>query len=98
MRSRKWTIPAAMLVALAGHAMASEPANSAPAAGDPASAPADASGLPSSHNCITATGTHIPPKEGSCVMASPGRVITRDEIEKSGATSVGDALNRLTSY
>jgi hypothetical protein len=54
--------------------------------------------LPASDHCLTQTGTHIAPKPGDCVPAASGQVISRDEIEKSGATSVGDAIHRLTPY
>jgi outer membrane cobalamin receptor len=38
------------------------------------------------------TGTRLPPK-GHCVNAA-GQVVTREELEATGATTVGDALRR----
>ena len=47
-------------------------------------------------NCLRDTGSRIKPKAGEerCVNA-PGRVITAEDIERSGATSVGDAIERI---
>jgi outer membrane cobalamin receptor len=45
-------------------------------------------------NCLKETGSRIKPKEGECVEA-PGKVITRDDIDRTGSTSTADAIRRL---
>ena len=45
-------------------------------------------------NCLKETGTRLRPQEGKC-LPYPGRVYTRDDINRTGTTSLGEALNRL---
>lgn len=63
-------------------------------ADDAAKSPAKNASHSERPNCIKHTGTRIKPKDGGCVSA-PGRVITRDEIEQSGAIDTADAIRRL---
>lgn len=44
-------------------------------------------------DCLT-TGSRIPLKEGQCVNLA-GRVYSKDDLERSGAATVADALRRL---
>jgi hypothetical protein len=52
-----------------------------------------ASAVPNSH-CLRYTGSHIPPAAGQC-EPDAGRVYTLQDIEQTGATSVGGGLHRL---
>lgn len=44
-------------------------------------------------NCVRDTGTRIERPEDS--LCQPGRVYSREDLERSGAISTGDALKRL---
>jgi outer membrane cobalamin receptor len=44
--------------------------------------------------CVRDTGTRIEQPEGKCV-ASPGRVYTREDLERSGGIGTGEALKRI---
>jgi hypothetical protein len=44
--------------------------------------------------CIRDTGTHVPAKDRHC-LAVPGRSYDSDDIRRTGATTVGDALDKL---
>jgi outer membrane cobalamin receptor len=45
-------------------------------------------------NCVRETGTRIEkPDDGMC---QPGRVYTREDLERSGGIGTGDALKRIT--
>lgn len=95
MRIPMLTLLAAVVVAgTAGPTIASEPPESSAAPAAPAAPTPAAEDDARSLRCLKSTGTRIPPKDGQCVNG-PGRVITRDEIEKSGATTAADALQRL---
>lgn len=48
-------------------------------------------------NCLRYTGTRIPVPEGHCV-AHAGRVYTAEEIRRTGAFSVPEALKLLGAY
>jgi hypothetical protein len=48
-------------------------------------------------NCVRYTGTRIPVPEGQCVVYA-GRVYTADEIHRTGAMTMPDALRRLGAY
>jgi hypothetical protein len=48
-------------------------------------------------NCIRYTGTRIPIPEGHCV-AHGGRVFTAEQLRKTGASSVAEALRMLGAY
>ncbi|HKY90435.1 MAG TPA: hypothetical protein VJM11_05315 [Nevskiaceae bacterium] len=90
-------LAAGLVATAAGTALAGEPVASQPtSAAAPAPAAESAEPAIDSRYCLTATGTRIPPKDGECVPAAPGRVITREEMQRSGATSAGDAVRRLT--
>jgi outer membrane cobalamin receptor len=43
--------------------------------------------------CPDSTASRIKRRSGKCM--SPGRVYTRDDIERTGATTTGDALTKL---
>lgn len=46
-------------------------------------------------DCVRATGTHLErDKEHECVIG-PGRTYTREDMDRSGAMSTGDAIRRL---
>lgn len=47
-------------------------------------------------NCLRETGSRIKPKPGEerCVNA-PGRVHTAEDLDRTGAATVGEALERL---
>lgn len=59
-------------------------------------APADASkaAARTDPNCLRETGTRVPPKPGHCVIAS-GRSYTREDLDRTGAATLGAALRRL---
>ena len=44
--------------------------------------------------CLRETGSHLPRNASECVAAT-GRVYSREEIDRSGATNLGEALQRL---
>ena len=48
-------------------------------------------------HCLRSTGTQLPLREGQCVNG-PGRVVTREDLERSGASSTAEALNRILPY
>ncbi len=69
-------------------------AATASAAGDgqpKAAAPAKPRDWP---GCIRDTGTHIPDKDRHC-LAVPGRSYDQEDIRRTGATTVGGALDKL---
>jgi len=41
-----------------------------------------------------ATASRLPPKPGEC-SASPGRTYTQEDVQRTGQTNVGDALQLL---
>lgn len=47
-------------------------------------------------NCIKDTGSHLPRKQGECVPAS-GQVLTREDLERSGATTTAEAIRKLSA-
>lgn len=51
---------------------------------------------PSPH-CLRSTGTRLEVPEGKCV-AGHGRVVTREELERSGGITTSDALNRVAPF
>lgn len=44
--------------------------------------------------CLRETGTWLNLPEGRCVVA-PGRVYTNDDLQRTGAMTIGQALRRL---
>jgi hypothetical protein len=82
-----------LLVAAAGTALLAGCATSAPAPArltEPVAAKAQA---PDPY-CVRDTGKRLQPAGGRC-LPSPGRVITREEIDQTGRTSVDEVLNTL---
>ncbi|MES0874069.1 Plug domain-containing protein [Sinimarinibacterium thermocellulolyticum] len=60
-------------------------------------APADAqTAAAESSNCLQHTGSRIRRSEARPCVAAPGQVITREEIERTGATTTADAIRRLS--
>ncbi len=55
----------------------------------------EASAYPTS--CVRETGTRIRLPPGACVSL-PGRAYTRDDIDYTGALSLGEALFRLGAF
>lgn len=51
---------------------------------------------PSPH-CLRSTGTRLDVPEGKCASGR-GRVITREELERSGGMRNSDALNRISPF
>ncbi len=47
-----------------------------------------------SRNCIRDTGSHIPPPKGQCLPVA-GRSYSQQDIQRTGATDVGRALQML---
>lgn len=45
-------------------------------------------------HCLRETGSRIPNPTGKC-LASPGRVVEREELENTGTMDIGSALHRL---
>lgn len=70
----------------------------AAAEADAASGPARTADRPRiDPHCLQHTGTRIQPsktKQGRCALG-PGRVYTSDDINRTGETSVADALRKL---
>ena len=100
MRMRTFAWLAVTLAAVTAHPLlADEPSGTTAPAVTPAPAPApgEAGAASEDYNCLKETGSRIPPKEGGC-MPGPVRVITREQIEHSGATTAADAVRRLTTY
>lgn len=49
---------------------------------------------PGSRNCIRDTGSHIPPPKGQCLPVA-GNSYNQQDIQQTGATTVGGALRML---
>ena len=45
-------------------------------------------------DCMKETGSRVPRPEGECVN-SPGRVHSREDIERTGEPTLGGAIDRL---
>ena len=72
----------------------SAPATDQPATATPA-APKHASPIkPGDRQCIHDTGSLIPAKKGECLPVT-GRSYTKDDIDATGARTLGGALRRL---
>ncbi|MEQ1439560.1 hypothetical protein AAG565_09355 [Fontimonas sp. SYSU GA230001] len=49
-----------------------------------------------SPNCLQQTGSHLQRSEDRPCVAAPGQVITREDIDRSGATTTSEALRKLS--
>jgi hypothetical protein len=49
---------------------------------------------PGDRNCIRSTGSLIPPKPGQCLPVA-GRSYSQQDLQRTGAQNVGDALRKL---
>lgn len=83
---------AALLWLPALTALAAQPPVQSPAAGIAAAQGATQASADKPRPCLEQTGSRLPAKNG-CINAS-GQVITREELQNTGGTSVGDALSR----
>lgn len=45
-------------------------------------------------NCLKQTGSRIKRKDGECIEA-PSKVITRDDIDRTGSINTADAIRKL---
>lgn len=73
----------------------SAPATDQPAATATPVAPKHASPIkPGDRQCIHDTGSLIPAKKGECLPVT-GRSYTKDDIDATGARTLGGALRRL---
>lgn len=90
------TIPALLLLALAGAAYADNPAPAAtaPAAAAPQAPASDSKSQDGHTNCMNSTGTHLAKAPGDCKMLH-GDSYSRDRLESSGMTETGDALKKV---
>ena len=48
----------------------------------------------SSRHCMTETGSYIKPAPGNCLRVN-GRVYTKEDMGRTGQTTIGGALNEL---
>lgn len=72
-----------------------QPASSAQPAAAVAQRPANkAVPAPGTRQCIRDTGSHIPPPKGQCLPVA-GRSYNRQDIQRTGAITVGSALRML---
>ncbi|MFA5938676.1 MAG: hypothetical protein WC809_04910 [Sinimarinibacterium sp.] len=46
--------------------------------------------------CLQETGSHVSRSEDRPCVAAPGQVYTREDIDRTGATTTGDALRKLS--
>ena len=83
---------AVSLLLAAGSLRAAERATPPAEAEDPANAVATRTAR-LDRFCPDATASRIKRQRGSC--SSPGRVYTRDDLDRTGATSAGEALSKL---
>lgn len=49
----------------------------------------------SNRNCVRETGSHIAKKDKNICNGLPGRSYDREDIERTGAMDIGQALERL---
>jgi len=98
--SRFVTFAALLATGFAAAAYAAPQSAPAPNPSNPqVAAPAATQGHPSpikpgDRNCLRETGSMIPPKKGGCLPVF-GRTYTKDEIDNTGAHTLGPALQRL---
>lgn len=79
------------LLALTLNAVAAEPAT---VAEEPAAA-TEAAGTAKT-NCLQETGSRIPTSAERPCVSAPGQVVTREQIERSGATTTAEALRKAS--
>jgi len=76
-------------------AASADPAGSTSVAGDASAAPATSPAM-EHRNCLTQTGSALPPGKNGCVVNNPdGSAYDQDDIRRTGATTVGGALQNL---
>ena len=46
--------------------------------------------------CLQETGSHVRRSEERRCMSGPGQVYTREDIDRTGATTTGEALRKLS--
>ncbi|KAA2285800.1 hypothetical protein [Arenimonas fontis] len=49
------------------------------------------------HDCLTQTGSRLKRRDRDGCISAPGQVITREDIDRSGAVDTADAVRRLTT-
>jgi hypothetical protein len=91
-------VPVFFLLALAsaasGTSLAAEPVSAAAAdAARPRLEPLPMQAEPTS--CLQQTGSHLKPAEGGCLAATVGHRYDREDIERTGSPTLGEALMRL---
>ncbi len=85
LRRRLFAVAALGLSAVAAVAAEAPPdAATASARGDEADSPAES-------HCLRATGSRIAPEPGKC-LPQAGRVITHEEMRRTGATTAAEAV------
>lgn len=82
---------AAALLALPLCALAAEPA-----AQEPAAETASEASAGNTSNCLQATGSRITTSAERPCVAAPGQVITREQLDRSGATTTAEALRKAS--
>lgn len=46
-------------------------------------------------NCLTQTGSNLKPAAGKCLGTANGSAYTKEDIDRTGATTLGEALTKL---
>lgn len=82
-------IPAGVALLLASASVAAEDA-ATQAPGDPRTEPQESS------SCLKETGSRIKPTEDQPCINAAGRAYTREDIERTGATTTAEALRKLS--
>lgn len=88
-------IPLAIAAALLAAGCAGQPSRD-DAAAKSATEPTQTSAAETPPNCMQDTGSRIRRSEDRPCVAAPGSVYTREDIERSGATTTSEALRRLS--
>lgn len=78
---------AALLAGCASGALRQPTATDSEIAGQKAAQPA---------HCLTETGSRIKPSAEHRCLAGPGQAYTREDIDRTGATTTTEALRRLS--
>jgi hypothetical protein len=85
---RSAVFPSAQVACLNAALLLAACATTTPAAKPPLAATADNSA------CMTPTASRIPAAKGSC--SGTGHIYTADDVNRTGATTAGDALRLLS--